>query len=86
MLKMHDKCPLKLEGWARTERETHASRNARAVREVRVQNVSNLVINMGWRRAQFWPISLAVSRASKIKRQLLLMSVKSPAMNMSKAR
>lgn len=50
---MHDKCALKLEGWARTERETHASRNARAVREVRVQNVSNHVINMGWRRAQF---------------------------------
>lgn len=53
MLKMHDKCALKLEGWARTERETNACRNARAVREVRVQNVSNHVINMGWRRAQF---------------------------------
>ena len=37
---MHDKCALKLEGWARTERETNACRNARAVREVRVQNVS----------------------------------------------
>lgn len=47
---MHDKCALKLEGWARTERETNASRNARAVREVRVQNVSqNHVINTGWR-------------------------------------